>query len=93
MSVRGIHHHHIDPRLAQRRDPIQRVGRGAHGGADTQAPDGVLAGIRKLGRLLEILDRDHALQLMVAGDHQHFLDAVLVQQRQALHPWARSRAP
>jgi hypothetical protein len=84
MAVRGVDHDHVDARLAQRRDPIQGVRRRAHRRADPQAADAVLAGVRKFGGLLEILDRDHALQLVIAGDHQHLLDAVLVQQREHL---------
>src|SRR6201996_1045692 len=38
----------------------------------------------ELGGFLKILDGDHALQFVASGYHQHFLDAVLVQQRQHL---------
>ncbi len=93
MAVRGVDHDDVDARFAQRRDALQGIGRRAHCRADAQASDAVLARIRKFGGLLKILDGDHAFQLMVAGDHQHLLDAVLVQQREHLHPWARSRAP
>ena len=41
-------------RFAQRRDTIQGIGRRAHRRADAQAPNGVLAGVRKLGRLLKV---------------------------------------
>src|ERR1700694_246620 len=47
--------------------------------ADAQAADAVLARVRKLGRLLKILDGDHAFQFMVPVHHQHFFDAMLVQ--------------
>ena len=56
-------------------------GVGADGGADAQASALILAGAREFGGLLEVLDRDHAVQFMIAADHQHLLDAVLVQQR------------
>ena len=83
MAVRGVDDDDIDARLAQRGDTIERVGRGADRRADAQAAGLILAGARKFRGLLEILDRDHAAQLIVAVDHQHLLDAVLVQQ--ALH--------
>ena len=82
MAVRGIDHDHVDPGLPQGSHSRQGVGRSAHGGADAQAPNAVLAGVRKFRGLLEILDGDHALQFMVAGNHQHFFDAILVQQRE-----------
>ncbi len=84
MAVRGVHDDHIDSGFAQCRDPVQRIRRGADRGADAQAPDTVLAGIRELGGLLKILHRDHALEFMIAGHHQHLLDAMLVQQREHL---------
>ena len=84
MTVRGVHHHDIDARFTQRVNPVEGVRRRAHGGAHAQAPDRILAGVRKLGRLLEILDGDHALELVVARHHQDLLDPVLVQKRQDL---------
>ena len=60
VAVRGVDHHHVDAGLAQRRDAVERVGRGADRGADAQPAALVLAGARELGGLLEILDRDHA---------------------------------
>ena len=40
----------------------------------------VLAGVRKIRGLLDVLDRDHAAQLEGIVDHQHLFDAMLVQQ-------------
>ena len=82
----------IDAGLAQRRDAIERVRRRADRRADAQRAALVLAGAREFGGLLEVLHGDHAGQLVVAVDDQHLLDAVLVQQRRALLPSARSRA-
>jgi len=93
MPVRRVEHHHIDPGFAQRHHPIQRVGRGADRGSDAQPADRVLAGARKFGGLLEVLDRDHALEFVVAVDHQHLLDAVLCAAGAAPRPWARFPAP
>ncbi len=83
MTMRGIDHDHIDTGVTQRGHALERVGAGADRRADAQAPGAVLAGAGEFRGLLEILHRDHAAQLVVDPDHQHFLDAVLVQQ--ALH--------
>ncbi len=48
-------------------------------GADAQATVFVLARARKVGGLLEVLHRDHALELEVVTDDEHLLDAMLVQ--------------
>ena len=82
MAVRGVDDDHVDARLAQRRDALERVRRRADRRADAQRAAFVLAGARELGGLLEVLDRDHARELEVAVDHQHLLDAVPVQQRE-----------
>jgi hypothetical protein len=82
--VRGIDHDHVRARVAQRRDPLHRVGARANRRTDAQRPPLVLAGARELGRLLEILDGDHALEGEVLVDDQHLFDAMLVQQREHL---------
>ena len=82
MAMRGIDHHHVDAGLAQRRDALERVLRRADRRADAQAARRILAGAREFRGLLEILHGDHAAQFFVAVDHQHLLDAVLVQQQQ-----------
>ena len=82
MTVGGIDHHDIDAGIAQRGHAIHRIGRRAHCSADAQATGLVLAGTRVVGGFLEVLDGDHAAQLGVGADHQHLLDAVLVQQVQ-----------
>ncbi len=84
MSVRRIDDHQVDARLAQRRYAIHGVGGGPYGGADTQPAGLILARAREFRRLLEVLHRDHAGELVIAVDDQHLLDAVLVQQRQHL---------
>ena len=50
--------------------------------ADAQPLAIVLARIRIVARLLDVLDRDQATQAERIVDDEHFLDAVLVQQRQ-----------
>ncbi len=84
MAVRGIDDDHVDARFAQRFDALQRVRAGADRRADPQRTALVFRGARKLGGLLEVLDRDHALQVEVLIDDQHLLDAMLVQQREHL---------
>src|SRR5580704_648754 len=69
MTVRSVHDHDVDSGFAQRGDPFERIRRCAHRSADAQTTDAVLAGIRELRGLLEILDGDHSLQFMIAGDH------------------------
>ena len=80
MAVRGVHHHHVDAHLGERSDSIDGVRRGADRRATTQATALVLAGAGKFRGLLEVLHGDHAAQFVVVADHQHLLDAVLVQQ-------------
>src|SRR5207302_414365 len=92
VSVRRVHHHQVDSRLAQRRDAVERVGRGADRGANPQPAAAVLAGARKLVGLLEVLDGDHADQLVGAVHHQELLDPVLVQERANFFTRPTSRA-
>ncbi len=80
----GIDDHQVDSRLAQRRYAIHGVGSGPYRGANTEPAGLIFAGPREFRRLLEVLHRDHAGELVIAVDDQHFLDAVLVQQRQHL---------
>jgi hypothetical protein len=49
---------------------------------DAQRASIVLGGTREFGGLLEVLDRDHALQVEVGIHDQHLLDAMLVEQIQ-----------
>ena len=84
MSVRGIDHHDVDARIAQRGDAVESIGRRADRRADAQPAAAVLARARKFGRLLEVLDGDHALQAPGAVHHQHLLDAVPVEEAQDL---------
>ena len=78
----GIDHHGIHAGLDQSHHPIKRVGRGADRSAHTQASALVFAGARPIGGLLDIFDGDQTLELMAVADHQHLLDAVLVEELQ-----------
>src|ERR1019366_10778378 len=80
MAVRSVDDDDVDACLAQSRDPIQSVRRGAHRRTDSKASYALFASIRKFSGLLKILDRDHAFQFVVTGNHQYFFDSVLVQQ-------------
>ena len=80
MAVGGIDHHGIHAGLDQSRHPIERVGRGADRSAHPQASALVLAGARPIGRFLYVFDGDQTLELAVLTHHQHFLDAMLVEE-------------
>ena len=82
MTVRGIDDEHVDARVDQRRDALFGIAADADRRADAQAFAIVLARVRIVARLLDVLDRDQAAQTKRIVDDQHLLDAVLVQQRQ-----------
>ena len=60
MAVRGIDDDDVDARGDQRLDALIGVAAGADRGADAQLAEVVLAGVRMLGRLEDVLDRDQA---------------------------------
>ena len=64
-------HESLDSIFGVRTDPDGR--------ADSQAPQLVLAGIRVLLELLNILDRNQAFQLALIINHKQFLDPALMQ--------------
>src|SRR5690606_577072 len=78
-GVRGVHHHHIDTGSGQRLDTVGGVRTGAHGSADAQTALLVLGGQRVALGLLDVTEGHQAAQVEVAIDHQHLLDAVLVE--------------
>jgi len=84
MAMRGIHGDHVDAGRHQRSDALFGALAGSHRRADTQTAHGILAGQRVFARFLDILDGDQAAQFEAVVDHQHALEAVLVQQRQGL---------
>ena len=79
VGVRGVEHQEVDLGPDQRRGALEVVARGADRRADAQAAELVLAGVRVLDRLLDVLDRDQPLEVAVPVDHEHLLDAVLVE--------------
>ncbi len=79
VGVRGVEDEEVHLGLDQRRGALQVVARGADRRADAQAPELVLAGVRVLDRLLDVLDRDQPLEVAGLVDDEHLLDAVLVE--------------
>jgi hypothetical protein len=63
VAVRGVDDDDVHTRLDQRRDARLGVAADTDRRADAQAFLGVLAGVRVVGGLLDVLDRDHAAQL------------------------------
>jgi hypothetical protein len=89
VAVRGVDHQHVDPRLHQRRDALVGVFSHADRGADAQLAVRILAGVRVLALLQDVLHGDQAEQMEIVVDHQHALEAVAVQQ---LHRFLAGRA-
>ena len=63
MAVRRVDDDHVDAGLDQRLDALLGVAAHADRRADAQPAVLVLAGVRMLGRLEDVLDRDQAAQL------------------------------
>ncbi len=80
-TVCRIDHDDIHARRDERLDALIGIKARADRGAHAQRTALVLAGLREVLGLLEILGRDHALELIVLVDHEHFLDPVPMQQR------------
>ena len=77
VAVRGVDDEHVDVGRDQRLGALERVARDADGGADAQPPERVLARVRILDRLLDVLDGDQALQPEVVIDDEELLDFLL----------------
>ena len=84
VAMRRIDDDDVDAGLDEGRGAL--IGGRADRGADTQTAVFVLAGLRLVGRLLDVLDRDHATQAEIVVDDEDLLDAVLVEQAQDLLP-------
>ncbi len=76
MAVRRIDDDDVDAGADQRFDALVGVAAGAHGSADAQAAELVLARVRMLDALEDVLHRDEAAKLHVAVDDEHALEAV-----------------
>ena len=79
VAVRGVDHQHVDVGGDQRLGALDGVAGGADGGAAAQPAERVLAGVRVLDRLLDVLDGDQALEAERLVDDQQLLDLVAVQ--------------
>ena len=77
----GIDGQHVHLARHQFLRPFQKIVGGADGRAHAQTALLVLGGIRIFQLLLNILDRDQALQIVLIVHHQQLLHAVLMQDR------------
>ena len=74
MSVRGVDDEHVDVRVDQGGGALQGVARDADRRADAQAAERILARVRILDGLLDVLDGDQALEPEVLVDDEQLLD-------------------
>ena len=80
VAVRRIDDEQVDVRRDQRFGPFERVTADADGRSDPQAPERVLARVRVLDHLLDVLDGDQPLEHELIVDDQQLLDLVPVQE-------------
>src|SRR5690606_18589561 len=81
MAVCGVHYQHVRARLDERFYPLVGAFPDAHGRAHPELAVRILAGIRVLGFLHDVLHRDEALQPELLVDYQHALEAVPMHER------------
>jgi hypothetical protein len=84
MPVRRVDHDGVDLGLHQLGEALEEVAARPDRGGDAQATQVVLARVRVLLALLDVLDRDEAAQVAGGVDHGKLLDPVLVQDRARL---------
>ncbi len=89
MTVRRVDHQDVGAGLDQRGDALIGALADADRRADAQLAMRVLAGVRMLAFLQDVLHRDEPLEVELVVDHQHALEAVLVHQ---LHRFLARRA-
>ena len=77
--MRRVDGQHVRARANQLSRALQKIARRANGSAHAQPALIVLAGVGILQLLLDVLDRDQALQIVLIVDHQQLFHAVLVQ--------------
>ena len=78
MPVGAVDGEHVDFGFCQFLRAFQKISGRADRCAHAQASLRVLRGVGILQLLLNVFDRDQALQVVLVVDHQKFLDAVLV---------------
>ena len=76
MAVRGIDHQDVDAGRDQRLGALVGVATGSDRRADAQLTELVLAGVRVLGRLQDVLDRDETLELELVVHNENTLEPV-----------------
>ena len=81
VAVGGVDDEHVDVLLDEGLGTLERVLADADGGGDPEPPLLVLRGERILDALLDVLDRDQALQVAAAVDDRELLDLVPVEDR------------
>ena len=77
--MRGVDDDDVDLGVDQRAGALERIRADADRGADTKAALLVLGRERELDPLLDVLDRDQALEVTVRVDDRELLDLVAVQ--------------
>ena len=83
VAVRGVDDEHVDVRRDERLGALERVLADADRRADAQPAEAVLAGVRVLDHLLDVLDGDQPLQHVAVVDDEQLLDLVPVQESRA----------
>ncbi len=81
MGVRAVETEHIDMPFDERRTPLRNVAGHTNPGRNPQPAELVLAGVRIVVGLLDVLDRDQAFEIPVLVHHEELLDTVPVEQR------------
>ncbi len=79
VTVRGVHHQHVDLRIHERRRPLERVVPDPDRRPDPEPALVVLRRVRVLDPLRDVLDGDEPLEPPLGVDHRELLDLVAVE--------------
>ena len=79
VAVGGVDNNHVDAGVYQTLHAILALLAHAHRGADPQTPVLVLCGIGEIGRFLDVLYRDQALETEFLVHHQDLFDPVFME--------------
>ncbi len=80
VAVRGVDDEHVDVRRDERFGALHRVPADADRRADAQPAEAVLARVGVLDHLLDVFDRDQALEHEAVVDDQQLFDLVAVEE-------------
>ena len=80
VSVGGVDHDHVDPRIDQRLGAFEAVDPAPTAAPQRRRPEVVLGGVREALALLDVLDRDQPAQHARLVDDEELLDPVLVEE-------------